>query len=258
MNFHAVDAFVAVAQYHATTHGTLPKLAARSALDLLATSLQDDYTRPMAMYAMAMVLNLGSSTQVATFARAIAAESFTNTLSTVKSDPEKNTMDEDLVDFHIYSALVMLKLKLRQPHVDVETVKRLIREVQKVIEDSVVRDSGIAKDPNPYVNADFDRMRWKAIYLSGLLFKFIPPGEWEEPMQKLREGVQALLRSGELPLAGDYECCVQPLDVGAPEPETLAERGGLVYTAFEGWVDEFPLFPLAGSVSVPPAVKMKQ
>ena len=256
MNFHAVDAFVAVAQHHATTHGTLPKLAARSALNLLKASLEDDYIRPMATYAVAMILNLGTSTQVATFARGIAAESFTNTLKTVKSDPEKNAMDEDLVDLHIYSTLVLLKL--RQPHVDVETVKRLIREVQQVIGDSVVRDSGIAKDPNPYVNADFDRVRWKAIYLSGLLFKFIPPGEWEEPMQKLREGVQALLRSGELPLAGDHEHCVEPLDVEVPGPKTPAERGEPMYTAFEGWVHEFPLFPLAGSVSVPPAVKTKQ
>ena len=253
MNFHAVDAFVAIAQYHATTHGTLPKLATRNALNLLTASLEDDYTRPMATYAVAMILNLGTSAQVATFARGIAAESFAGALGTVRSDPEKNAMDEDLADLHIYSTLALLKY--RPARVDVVVVKALIEEMEKTIGDSTAMDSALAGGSNPDTSAYPDRVRWKAIYLSGLLLKFLPPGEWEEFSKGLRGRVGSLLQSGGLPL--DYERCIEPLDMEVPELGTPAEKGGPIYDAFETWIDEFPLFPLAGSASGPPAAKAK-
>jgi hypothetical protein len=45
MNFHAVDAFVAVAQLHAAANGELPKFTSRTALGLLKAGLGYDYSR---------------------------------------------------------------------------------------------------------------------------------------------------------------------------------------------------------------------
>ena len=247
MNFHAVDAFVAVAQCHLAAKDKLPKFSAHGALNLLTAALEDDHSRPMATYAVAMVLNLGSSIRAATFAREINAGPFTNTLHAARSDLEANTAEEDILDLHIYSTLALLKL--RQPRVDVERVRALIREMETTIKDPVVRDSGFTRDSKSEMNADLDRVRWKAVYLSGLLFKFLPPGEWEGPMEILREKVRTLSRSGGLLLAVDYERCIEPLEMDVLESRTPAERGGPTYTAFEMWVDDFPLFPLAGSVS---------
>ena len=249
VNFHAVDAFVAVAQHHhASPNRTLPKLAYNT-LDLLKTALEDSYAQPMATYAVAMILGLGPSSQVTSFTRGVSAESFTKVLHTVRSDLEKNTTEEEIIDLHIYSTLVLLKLRPPQEDAetakalieeDVEMVKALIEEMKKTIEDPVLGDS------KAEVSADLDRVRWKAIYLCGLLFKLLPPGEWEEPIERVRERVRTLLRSGELSVAGDYERCVEPLDVGGLE---LAVQGRPTYTAFKAWIKGFPCFFLDGSVS---------
>jgi hypothetical protein len=240
MNFHAVDAFVAVAQHHASAHRTLPKLAAHNTLALLGVALEDNYTRPMATYAVAMILDLSTSGQAAPFVRGFNAESFTKTLDTVRSDLEKGAMEEDIVDLHIYSTLALLKL--RQPQVDFGKVKALIEEVEKTIGDPVSRDS------KTEISVDLDRVKWKAIYLCGLLLQFLPPGQWEGPIERVRERVRTLLRSGELSLASDYERCIEALDIGALELRTPAEQGGLMYAAFEEWIKGFPFFSLAGSV----------
>ena len=235
-----------------STHGTLPKLATHNALNLLTASLEDDYTRPMATYAVAMVLNLGTSAQVATFARGIAAESLMNALSTVRSDPEKNTMDEDLADLHIYLALALLRC--RPARVDVVVVKALIEEMEKAVVDSTVWDSTLAGGSDPDTSASLDRMKWKAIYLSGLLSKLLPPGEWEECSKGLRGRVWSMLQRGALPLVGDWERCIEPFDTEVPG---LTTPDRPIYDAFETWIGKFPLFPLAGSTLVPPAVKAK-
>ena len=247
MNFHAVDAFVAIAQYHTSASRALPKLAPHNTLNLLNAALEDSYTRPMATYAVAMILGLGTSTQAASFTRGVDVESFTKTLYTVESDLEKNTTEEDILDLHIYSTLVLLKL--RRPQVDVEKVKALIGDMEKTIGDPIIRDSAIWRDSKAEISVDLDRVKWKAIYLCGLLFVFLPPGEWEESMKRVRERVQALSRSGELFVAGDYERCLEPLDIGTLELRTPAEQGGPIYTAFEAWAKGFPFFPLVSSIS---------
>ena len=246
MTFHAVDAFVAVAQYHVSAKHPLPKLAAHKTLSLLKVALEDSYTRPMATYAVAMILELGTSSQAASLTRGLEAESFTGTLYTIRSDLEKNATEEDIVDLHVYSALVLFKL--RRPEVDVEKVKALIGEMEKTIGDPIARDSGVVRDSKTEIGVELDRVKWKAIYLCGLLFGFLPPGEWEGPIERVRGRVRALLQSGDLLLAHDYERCVHPLDIGALQLRTPAEQGGPVYTAFEVWIKGFPFFPLAGSV----------
>jgi len=247
MNFHAIDAFVAVAQFHAAANNTLPKLSPYSALKLLKAAHEYDYSRAMATYAIAMVLNLGTSTQVATFMSEITAEPFVETLFSARSDLEKNAAEEDIVDLHIYSALILLKF---QPiELDVGKVKGLIGQMEKTLGDAVVRDSGVARVSG--VEADLDRVRWKAIYLSALLFKFVPEAEREKHVEGFRKRVRALLRSGELLVVSDYERCLEPLVMGELELRTPAEQRGRIYTAFEVWIDDFPLFPLAGSVTRP-------
>ena len=242
MNFFAVEAFVAIAQSHLAVKATLPKLAAQSPLNLLRAALDDGYSWPMATYVVAMILNLGSLTQAATLATGVNAESFTTTLHAVGNDLEANTTEEDTLDLHIYSTLVLLKL--RQP-VDIGRVRALIREMENAISDPVVRDPGPAR-----MSADLHRVRWKAIYLSGLLFMLLPPGEWEGPIGMLRGRVRTLLESGELLLVDDYERCIKPLDmdVDVSELSPLAGRRGPKCSVFEMWVGDFPLFYLVGSI----------
>ena len=247
MNFHAVDAFVAIAQFHVSASGELPKLTPQTALRLLKAALDYDYSRPMATYAMAMILNLGTSRQVATSMGGIDVDSFREVLLTVRNDLEKNTTEEDVVDLHIYSTLVLLK---HQPvELDAGSVKALLGELDSAIGDTMIRDSGVARNSGAEANADLDRVRWKAIYLSGLLFKFMPEDEKERLVEEFRKKVRTLLQSGELPLADDYERCLAPLDMGELGLKSPAEQRGLAYTTFEVWIHEFPLFPLAGSVT---------
>jgi hypothetical protein len=240
MNFHAVDAFVAAAQCHVAVKSTVSALAVHEALDLLRAAFEDGYSWQMATYAVAMILNLGSSNQASTYARGVNAGTFTNTLHAIRSDLEANAAEEDILDLHIYSTLALLKL--RQPQVDIERVRALIKEMDNTIKDPVVRDS------KTEMSEDLDRMRWKAIYLSGILLKFLPPGEWERPTGMLRERVRALLQSGELLLAKDYQRCIEPLDMDV-DVEELRAPAKWWGPAFEKWIDDFPLFPLVGSVS---------
>jgi hypothetical protein len=69
MNFHAVDAFTAVTQRHTISKGALPKLAFDNTLNLLNAALKDVHISSMATYAAAMILNLATSTQAASFTR---------------------------------------------------------------------------------------------------------------------------------------------------------------------------------------------
>jgi hypothetical protein len=249
LNFHAVDAFVAVAQYHAAAKGTLPRLTCRAALKLLNAALKSNYNRPMATYATAMILNLGTSTQVATVVSEVKAESFIETLSSVSDDIEKNAAEEDAVDLYIYSTLVLLKFH-PTVELDVAMAKGLIGRMEKTIGDTAARDSGVARKSEVDISADLDRVRWKAIYLSALLFTFVPDDEREKCIEGLRERVRMLLESRELPVVSDYERCLEPLGMDVLELRTPAtEQQGPITTAFEVWIGEFPLFPLAGSIA---------
>ena len=248
LNFHAVDAFVAVAQCHIRISGNLPKFTPQTALELLNAGLGSDYTRPMATYAIAMILNLGKFTRVAAVTNEIQAEGFIEILLSLNDDLEKATVEEDAVDLRIYSTLVLLKL---QPELDTARVEGLLGQMEKTIGDSPIRDSGIPRKSGTDTSADLDRVRWKAIYLSALLFKFMPDDWREKRVGGLRARVETLVDSGELSSVGDYEHCIEPLGLELPELKTPAvDQQGPINTAFEVWIDEFPLFPLAGSIAL--------
>jgi len=248
LNFHAVDAFVAVAQCHVIAGGALPKFARRTALRLLNAALDSDHTRPMATYAIAMILNLGKSAQVATVTNGVKTGPFVETLFSASGDLESNTVEEDVVDLRIYSTLVLLKLRPRV-ELDVEQVREVIGRMERTIGDPSVRDSGVTRRSEADASAEFDRVRWKAIYLAALLLKFMPDDERERRAEGLWERVQGLVRSGELPRVVDNQCCLKPLDMEELELGTPAvEQVGPITNAFEVWAAGFPLFPLAGSV----------
>jgi len=99
INSHAVDAFVAVAHFHAAANGQLPELTSHTALKLLKVGLGCDYSRATATYAVAMILNLGTSNQAATFASGIAAESFGEVLFDVKSDLRRTRWKKMLLTY---------------------------------------------------------------------------------------------------------------------------------------------------------------
>ena len=225
MDFYAVDAFVAVAQFHVAAKGELPKFASHTALGLLEAGLGYDCSRLMATYAIAMILNLDESSQVDTFTSEIKAEPFRKMLFDVRGDIEKNEPEDDVVNLHIYSTLILLKLPLIK--LDVGKVKALIKKMETTIKGTVIRDSGVAGNPEVEDSPDdLDRVKWKVIYLSALLFKFVPEDEKEERMEGFRARVRELLGSRGLPLVGDYERCLEPLAMGALESSTPAERQG--------------------------------
>ena len=243
INFLAVGAFVAATRGHVAAKGTLPKHAAHSLPNLLGAAPEDGYGRWMATYAVAMILNLSPPSQAATFTREANAGSFANTLDTAKNDLEANAIDEDTLDLQIYSTLVLLKL--REHQVGVGRLRELIEEMKGIIGEPVVRD------PRTEIDVDVDRVRWKAIYLSGLLFKVLPPEEREEPIEMLQARVRTMLWGGGLSFADDYERCIGPLgmDVDVLEWKNLADRRWLGFPVFEKWVNTFPLLPLVGSTS---------
>jgi len=249
MNFHAVEAFIAVAQFHTAPNGGLPKFTSHTALGLLKAGLGYGYSRATATYAIAMILNLGTPNQVATFMSGITVESFREALFDERHrDIEKDMAEEDDLDLRIYSVLILLKFGTVE--LDVGEVKKLIGRMDREIGDNSARDSGAAPDSKTEVDPDFDRVRWKAVYLSGLLFRFVPEDQRQGLMEGLRDKVQTLLRSGELSLGDDYQSCVGPLGIrmdglglGIP-----VGKQGPAYTVFEDCIDGFPLLPLAGSV----------
>ena len=257
LNFHATDAFIAVAQHHVVANGGLPRLTDYTPLRLLSAALESGYSRQMTIYTMAMILTLGTSTQVTTVTSEIEVGSITHALFSGRGDLEKGTTEEGVVDIRIYSTLILLKLS---PTVglDVEKVKGLIVQTEEAIGDPSVSDpgaaKGAAKSSEANICVDLDRARWKAIYLSALLFKFLPGDEREKYIKGLRTRVRALMGSGELSFMGDYGRCLEPFGMDVSELGTpAAEQQGQMDTVFEGWIGGFPLFRLAGAVSgLPP------
>jgi len=250
LNFYAIDAFVAVTQHHISACGSLPKFTRQIVLKLLNTTLESNYTRSMATYAIAMILKLGNSIHVATVTGGIKTEPLIEALFSTTSDLEKGTTEAEVIDLHVYSALALLKLR-RRVELDIEQVQGLIGRMERTIGNPSTRDSGVARGSKADVGTDFDQVRWKAVYLSALLLKFMPEGERERRAEGLLERVQALVRNGELPPVSDYERCLEPLDIDELELRTpTAEQQGSITTTFDVWVDEFLLFPLVGSVAL--------
>ena len=242
---------MATAQCHVSAGDSLPNFTRHTALKLLNAALDSDYARPMATYAISMILNLGKSAQIATVVNGIKTESFIGTPFSIGGDLEKNMVEEDVVDLHIYSALALLKLRARvEP--DVEQVRGVLGRMEKTIGEPSVRNSGAPRSSGSDVDADLERVRWKAIYLSALLLKFVPPDERERRAKELRQSVQTLARSGELPYVGDNMRCLGPLGMNGLELHTpVAGQRRLITHAFDEWVAGFPLFPLAGSLAIP-------
>ena len=96
------------------------------------------------------------------------------------------------------------------------------------------------------IGVDLDREIWEAIYLSVLLFKFLPDVKREECVEWLRTGVRELLDSGGLTFMGDYRRCLKPLYM---DVNPTSDRWRRTDAVFEGWIGGFPLFQLAGTVS---------
>ena len=252
LDFHVVDAFVAVAQCHVSPSGVLPKFTHQTTLRLLNAALESEYCRPMATYATAMILNLGKPAQVAAATKETRVELFVEILFSTGEDLESGTTGEDIIDLHIYSALILLKLR---PTVefDVGKVEGLVERMERMIGNPSVRDSGVVRSSGADASTDLGRLRWKAIYLSALLSSLVPDEtEREKRFGELRRRVRALVESGggELPVVADYEHCLKPLNMHELELRTpAAEQQGQISTAFGTWINEFPLFPLAGSVA---------
>ena len=77
----------------------------------------------------------------------------------------------------------------------------------------------------------------------------MPDNEKGEHAVELRARVQALVENGELSVVDDYKHCLEPLVMELESKRPGTEQLGLIYTAFEVWIDKFPLFPLAGGVT---------
>ena len=253
LNSHAVDAFVAVAQCHVSSSGMLPKFTRRTAVRLLDVTLESDYTRPMATYATAMILSLAKSNQVAAVTNGIKVEPFIEVLFSTIDDPESGTPEGDVVDLHIYSTLTLLKLR-QTIELDVGKLRGLIERVERLIGDPSVRDSGVVRKSDADAGAGSVRVRWKAIYLSALLSSFVPDDtEREKHVEGLRGRVRELMGSvgGELPAVADYEHCLKRLATDGMELDAPAvKQQGQIFTAFKKWTNEFPLFPLTGSIAL--------
>jgi hypothetical protein len=262
----ATDAFIAVAQHHVAAHRKLPGLMDYTALKLLSTALEHGYNRQMSIYTMAMILNLSTSTQVATVTTGIEVGSITQALFSDRDDLESGGAGEAVIDTRIYSALVLLKLS-PTVELDVEKVKGLIVQMEEAIEldaekakglvvqtqaigDSSARDIEAARSSEADGGVDIDRERWKAIYLSALLFKFLPDDERGTYVEGLWTRVKALLRSGGLSFVDDYRLCLKPLGVDVSELGTLAiDQQVEMRTVFQEWISGFPLLQLEGEAS---------
>ena len=246
LNFHAVDAFIAVARHHLVVDRELPRFWADEVMNLLKAALEDSDNRPMVTYALALILNLGTSNQAAEISKEIDVEFFADTFNTVRSDPEANAVEEDVLDLYIHTALLLFKLK--QPPADIGRVKALVGEMGETIKGVVVGQGPVSKkgsEDETIMNTD--RVRWKAVYLCGLLVGFLPLDEREERIKGLRTTVETTVQTGELSIAEDYKRCLKPLG-GQVKLQSPAERKGKSFTAFETWIKNFPLLPSAGSV----------
>jgi len=254
--FHATDAFIAATQHHAVANGEISRLTDHTALKLLSAALGSGYGRPMAIYMMAVTLNLGTSTQVTPVTNEIEVGLIVDALFSGSGDPENGVAEEEVVDIRIYSTLILLELP-QTVELDVERVRGLIVRTEEAIVDPSVGGPGIAKgvakSSEAGVGVDFDRARWKAIYLLALLFKFLPGDERGKHTEGLWTRVRVLLGSGELSFMGDYELCLEPLGRDVPELGTpAADHQGQTNAVFEAWIGGFPLFQPPGTAEESP------
>ena len=252
LRLHATDAFIAVAPHYAVANDGLSGLTDHTALEWLHATLESRHGLSMTtIYTMAMILNLGTSTQATPVTNEIKQKSI-DALFSGLGDPEKGAADEDVVDTRIYSTLILLKLPRTPDEPDVGKVQVLIVQMEKEIGVPSVRDSGVAKgvakSSEAGVGVDPDRTRWKAIYLLALLLKFLPDDKRGEHIEGLWARVRKLLEGGELSFMDGYKRCLEPLgrdssELGIPPADQEAQANAV----FEKWISGFPLLPLAGA-----------
>ena len=132
-------------------------------------------------------------------------------------------------------------LNLRSSKLDVGRVKTFIGEMEKVIEDTVIRNS-VAE-----VSTDLDRVRWKAIYLSALLFTSVHKDKKKGLTEGFRMKARMFSQSRGLSLVGDRRHCLGPLGIGVLRWRALGRLWE--YSVFESWINGFPLIPLPGSIT---------
>ena len=89
LNLHAADAFIAATQHHVVVNGELSMLTDYTALKLQRTTLGGGYNRPVTIYTMAMILYLGTSTQVTPVTKKIEVGSVVDALFSSSGDPER-------------------------------------------------------------------------------------------------------------------------------------------------------------------------
>jgi hypothetical protein len=257
LNFHATDAFIAVAQHHSVATDGLPRLTDYTPLKLLSVALERGHSRPMTVYTMAMILNLGTLTRIPAVTSEIRMGSITDALFSSPGDLETGATEEDAIDIRIYSTLILLKLS-PTVELDVEKVKGLIVQTEEAIDKFSVKVPGGAKDSEADIGVDLDRARWKAIYLSALLFKFLPDDGRGEYIEGLWTRVQVLVGNGELSFMDDYRSCLKPLGVDVSQLESpAANQQDEANTVFGKWISGFPLLQLAGTVEDPPSSQMR-
>jgi len=249
LTFHAISAFVAVVQCNVSTGGVLLKSVHQTTLGLLNAALESDRSRPRATYAIAMVANLDKSMQVAVSMNEINVTPIVKTLFFASDGLERGATEEDAIDSCIHSALTLLKIR---PMVvwDIGKVKGMIGQMWNIIGNPSVRDPGFPRKSEANTGADLDRVRWKAIYLSALLLPLVSDDERGSYITELRARVRMLVGSGELTVVADYDRCLKVLAMREWESRAPpAQQQRPMRAVFEMWVDGFPLFPLAGSVS---------
>jgi len=220
-------------------NGGLPKFTDHTALKLLYAALESGHCRPTTIYTMAMILNLGTSTQATPVANEIEVGSIVNVLFSSPGDIERGVTEED-VDIRIYSTLIVLKL-LPTARLDAEKVEGWIVHTEEVIWNPPARDPGVARSSEADIGVGIDRARWKAIYLLALLFRVLPGDAREGRIEGFRTRVRELLESGRLSFMGDYKCCLKPLDM---DVSPTGDQRRQTDTVFEAWMGGFPLFQL--------------
>ena len=242
LNSRAICAFVTVLQRFVFINGKLPAhlySPNEAELKLPSAALEFDSSRPTAIYAISLVITLDLWPLLYT-PRCFNVGRIVSTLfPTGGSGVEK----EGAVDLYIYSTLILLKHpSTPERDVDVEKLVGLIARVGNLIEAPVTQESEAAGRSKVEIHTDLGRARWKAIYLSALLFKLLPDDQREGRKERLRARVRELLGSGVLSPANDCRHCLRPLGMGVPE--SRADQRGQVYTVFKTWFGGFPFLPL--------------
>ena len=243
-DLHAIRAFATVVKQQVVDNGAsqYPCHINLTDLTLPSAALKFDSSRPTAVYAISMILNLSPPAEVSPPNGGASVESIIGTMFLPGGgDIERNVVEEDVVDLYIYSALILLKLSPR-PELDVEKLMGLIARVGNVIEAPFTEESEAAQRSEVEIHADLGRVRWKAIYISALLFKLLPGDQTEEHKERLGVRVRELLESRALSLAKDCYGCLEPLAMEVPQSGGDQQEQG--YTVFEAWVQGFPLLSL--------------